>query len=102
MRKQQWLVAGVSTCFACWIGLLARGSQETTPAAAAAAQAKDKDAGKSSSPGDAKPAPYPEDALLHPDEIGYRGSGAYRWLNVALQATAREHERYGARPTVGS
>jgi hypothetical protein len=51
---------------------------------------------------DAKPGPYPEDALLHPSEIGYKGSGAYRWLNVALQATAREHERHGARPTIGS
>jgi hypothetical protein len=29
-------------------------------------------------------------------------SGAYEWLDVALEATAREHERQGPRPTVGS
>jgi hypothetical protein len=29
-------------------------------------------------------------------------SGAYEWLDVALEATAREHERKGPRPTVGS
>jgi hypothetical protein len=51
---------------------------------------------------DARPGPYPEDPLNSPAEKHYKGSGAYRWLNVALQATAREHERYGARPTIGS
>src|SRR5262249_31315339 len=45
---------------------------------------------------------YPEDDLLPAVERGYKGSAAYRWLNVALQATAREHERHGARPTIGS
>jgi len=49
-----------------------------------------------------KPGPYPEDDLLPAVERGYKGSGAYRWLNVALQTTAREHERHGARPTIGS
>jgi hypothetical protein len=49
-----------------------------------------------------KPGPYPEDDLLPAIEQGYKGSGAYRWLNVALQATAREHERHSARPTIGS
>jgi hypothetical protein len=29
-------------------------------------------------------------------------SAAYEWLEIALEATAREHERSGARPTVGS
>src|SRR5713226_2669916 len=29
-------------------------------------------------------------------------SAAYEWLNVSLEATAREHERKGPRPTVGS
>lgn len=29
-------------------------------------------------------------------------SAAYEWLDVALEATAREHERSGARPTIGS
>ena len=29
-------------------------------------------------------------------------SKAYEWLDVALEATAREHERNGARPTIGS
>jgi len=29
-------------------------------------------------------------------------SAAYEWLDIALEATAREHERNGPRPTVGS
>src|ERR1700730_4509527 len=29
-------------------------------------------------------------------------SAAYQWLDVALEATAREHERNAPRPTVGS
>jgi hypothetical protein len=29
-------------------------------------------------------------------------SAAYRWLDIALEATAREHERTSPRPTVGS
>ena len=29
-------------------------------------------------------------------------SSAYRWLEIALEATAREHDRAGPRPTVGS
>jgi hypothetical protein len=32
----------------------------------------------------------------------HRKSAAYEWLDVALDATAREHERNGARPTIGS
>jgi hypothetical protein len=48
------------------------------------------------------PAPSPEDPLTSPVEANYHGSAAYQWLNVALEATAREHERHGARPTIGS
>jgi hypothetical protein len=62
--------------------------------------AKDKDSTKP--PRDPKPGFYPEDPLNSPAEKNYRGSGAYRCLNIALQATAREHERHGARPTIGS
>jgi hypothetical protein len=51
---------------------------------------------------EAKPAPFPIDPLKKPDEAKYRGSAAYEWLNVALEATAREHDRHGARPTIGS
>ena len=29
-------------------------------------------------------------------------SAAYRWLDIALEATAREHDRAGPRPTVGA
>ncbi|MCY7376404.1 MAG: hypothetical protein LH472_10590 [Pyrinomonadaceae bacterium] len=29
-------------------------------------------------------------------------SAAYEWLDVALEATAREHDRVSPRPTVGS
>jgi hypothetical protein len=32
----------------------------------------------------------------------HKKSAAYEWLDVALDATAREHERNGARPTIGS
>lgn len=32
----------------------------------------------------------------------HQPSGAYQWLDVALEATAREHERVAPRPTVGS
>jgi hypothetical protein len=65
-------------------------------------QAEDKDANKPGKDDEVKPGRYEEDPLLPAVERGYKGSGAYRWLNVALQATAREHERHGARPTIGS
>src|SRR5215211_3529325 len=32
----------------------------------------------------------------------HKKSAAYEWLDVALEATAREHERVAPRPTVGS
>lgn len=37
-----------------------------------------------------------------PDPDLKRRSAAYAWLDVALEATAREHDRNGPRPTVGS
>jgi hypothetical protein len=39
---------------------------------------------------------------LKPATIVDGQSVAYRWLDIALEATAREHERNGPRPTVGS
>src|SRR5438874_2276617 len=57
-------------------------------------KAPSKDSGKPSDPEDEiLPGPYPEDPLTSPAEKNYTGSGAYRWLNIALEATAREHER---------
>lgn len=35
-------------------------------------------------------------------QIADKTSAAYQWLDVALEATAREHERNSPRPTVGS
>jgi uncharacterized protein DUF6851/vanadium-dependent haloperoxidase-like protein len=32
----------------------------------------------------------------------HKPSAAYVWLDIALEATAREHERNGARPTIGA
>jgi hypothetical protein len=57
---------------------------------------------RSPSADDPKPAPGLTDPLTPPSEAHYPGSAAYQWLNVGLEATAREHERYGPRPTVGS
>ena len=37
-----------------------------------------------------------------PKESQHIKSAAYEWLDVALEATAREHERVAPRPTVGS
>lgn len=34
--------------------------------------------------------------------VPHAKSAAYEWLDVALEATAREHERVSPRPTVGS
>ncbi len=39
---------------------------------------------------------------LQGGEPAHAGSAAYDWLDVALEATAREVERHGARPTVVS
>ena len=50
------------------------------------------DAGDGPSPPETAPAP-PRDVTR---------SAAYVWLDVALEATAREHDRNGPRPTVGS
>lgn len=40
--------------------------------------------------------------LTNPVRRDYKKSAAYEWLDVALEATAREHERVAPRPTVGS
>jgi hypothetical protein len=37
-----------------------------------------------------------------PAKVPENNSAAYQWLDVALEATAREHERVAPRPTVGS
>jgi hypothetical protein len=41
-------------------------------------------------------------AAAAPDKSGHVKSAAFEWLDIALEATAREHERNGPRPTVGS
>jgi hypothetical protein len=51
---------------------------------------------------DVKPVPSPTDPLTFPAEAKLQASAAYHWLNLALEATAREHERHGSRPTIGS
>src|SRR5262245_1146660 len=40
--------------------------------------------------------------LGKPPAQGHVKSAANEWLDLALEATAREHERNGARPTIGS
>lgn len=50
-------------------------------------------------------AALPAAALARQDAsfaAGHVKSPAYEWLDIALEATAREHERNGARPTIGS
>ncbi|HJZ94555.1 MAG TPA: vanadium-dependent haloperoxidase [Gemmataceae bacterium] len=42
------------------------------------------------------------DDPLPPPRVVQPKSAAYDWLDVALEATAREHDRNGPRPTVGS
>lgn len=44
----------------------------------------------------------PSRALAPPPQAKHTPSAAYEWLDIALEATAREHERNGPRPTVGS
>jgi hypothetical protein len=96
MRRQEWLATGLLVA-------LAVGTIVVLPTRESLAQdRKDQDPKKLNPIEDPKPAPSPEDALLRPEEKNYHGSGAYRWLNVALQATAREHERHAPRPTIGS
>src|SRR5262245_17571994 len=46
--------------------------------------------------GEAEPIPPPHE-VVPPVR-----SAAYEWLDVALEATAREHDRNGPRPTIGS
>ncbi len=109
MKVPPWitvaLLAGLAGC-AGWLITMREPIAQAEPAKKAGpAKTPDKSkdtARKPANDAEVKPAPYPEDPLLPPVERGYKGSGAYRWLNVALQATAREHERHGARPTIGS
>ena len=108
MKNPRWLAAslltGLSISAAWFIAMqapLAVGGEEKAKKSASQ-KTEDKDSKKPSAQDEPKPGPYPEDDLLPAVERGYKGSGAYRWLNVALQATAREHERHGARPTIGS
>ncbi len=89
-----WLLGGFAAS-AVWT--IAQGAEETARKATPG-----KDSNKSSADTDPRPGPYPEDDIFPAVERGYQGSGAYRWLNSALHATAREHERHGARPTIGS
>ncbi|HEY1859253.1 MAG TPA: vanadium-dependent haloperoxidase [Gemmataceae bacterium] len=42
------------------------------------------------------------DEARKPSEPMYAKSAAFEWLNISLEATAREHDRNGPRPTVGS
>jgi hypothetical protein len=107
MRNQPWLAAsfftGLLVGTACLLVVPeppALGAEDTAQSTKKPGQAPGKDAKKPDD--EVKPGPYAEDPLLPAVERGYKGSGAYRWLNVALQATAREHERHGARPTIGS
>ena len=48
-----------------------------------------------------EPIPPPREVGQNPIPRPVR-SAAYQWLDIALEATAREHERNGPRPTVGS
>ena len=98
MRTHPWLTAGLLAALAVSVvALLA-----VPPTAAQGGDQKTSKVAAKNPADDPKPAPSPEDELLSPAERGYKGSGAYRWLNIALQATAREHERNAPRPTIGS
>src|SRR6267154_1935206 len=37
---------------------------------------------------------------LHAATTAYKTSAAYEWLDISLEATAREVDRHGARPTI--
>ncbi|HYG11137.1 MAG TPA: hypothetical protein VD835_14410, partial [Pyrinomonadaceae bacterium] len=47
-------------------------------------------------------APQSSQSAPRPATPEHARSAAYRWLDIALEATAREHERVAPRPTVGS
>ena len=44
----------------------------------------------------------PTESALIAQKDTHKPSAAYEWLDVALEATAREHDRVSPRPTVGS
>jgi hypothetical protein len=100
-RLTSGVLAGLATSAAWLIAMqepLALGQDHAAQSAAGKIdwnKAPSKEASKPSGKDDPKPGPYPEDPLLAVVERNYKGSATYRWLNVALQATAREHERYG-------
>src|SRR5229473_6413856 len=113
MKNRAWflprLLAGFTITSACLLatqGLFVLGGDDArhpSPKKTAPGQAQGKDVKKTpAKDDDPKPGRYEEDPLTSEAEKNYKGSGAYKWLNVALQATAREHERHGARPTIGS
>jgi hypothetical protein len=97
------LVAWVSVCGRSLpVGTAGGGAEAPKQAAQEKKVSKDEPRPASASQDEVKPAPSPTDPLLVPAEAKYHGSAAYQWLNIALEATAREHERHGARPTIGS
>src|SRR5262249_28328636 len=108
MKVVPWITLGMAVGLAAGAGWLLTGkesaaqAEEAKKADAAKGPSKKETAKKPAADDELKPAPYPEDPLNSPAEKNYKGSGGYRWLNVALQATVREHERHGARPTIGS
>jgi hypothetical protein len=100
-----WLLAGTAVCAAWFLSVPAptavRGEDATKPTVKG--KAKGKEAKKTDAEeSDPKLGPVLFDPLKPPEEKDYVGSGAYKWLNIGLEATAREHERYGPRPTIGS
>lgn len=45
-------------------------------------------------------APAPARSTSQPQTAKYTPSAAYQWLDISLEATAREVDRHGARPTI--
>ncbi|HEV3263530.1 MAG TPA: vanadium-dependent haloperoxidase [Gemmataceae bacterium] len=112
MKDHRWFVVALLAGGLVGIGFLSH-LQRPCAAGGDAAQAAEKappsktrgrDAKPDTSPIPADPVPAPSlvDPLTQAVEAKYHGSAAYEWLNVGLAATAREHERHGARPTIGS
>jgi len=75
MKSRQWIAAGLLAGVIACVALLVNVGE---PRASAAGETKT------------------------PVTVKYTPSAAYKWLDVALEATAREHERNAPRPTVGS
>ena len=104
-----WLFAGISigTCLLVSVqgsnvfrnGRVEPGSDNEPPVAQRTSDDPKQRAGQDV---EVKPAPSAVDPLTPKAEEKYHGSAAYQLLNVALEATAREHERHAPRPTIGS